>query len=57
MDLRNRFLVAGFMAAMAFGGMGEALAQSASQELTKDSALETIKKRGAMRVWIATFVP
>lgn len=57
MELRNCLLVAGLMAAMVFGGMSEAPAQSAGQELTKDSALETIKKRGAMRVGIATFVP
>ena len=44
-----------FLAVLLLGGA--AMAQSAQQQLSSESVLETIKKRGSLKVGMATFVP
>lgn len=45
------------LALLVLAASNAALAQSAQQQLSSESAIETIKKRGALRVGMATFVP
>ncbi|MQF82519.1 MAG: transporter substrate-binding domain-containing protein [SAR202 cluster bacterium] len=57
MKLRKLFSTVIVSLALICGASFQARAESAGEALTKASVLETIKKRGVMRVGISTFVP
>ncbi len=55
MKLKISFVALAVAAILALPG--NAMAQSAQQSLSSESVIETIKKRGVMRVGMSTFVP
>ena len=57
MNITRRFMGAALALAVAAGGALPALAQSASQELSSESVIETIKKRGVLKIGLSLFKP
>ena len=57
MKTLNSLVTAAFAAGMTLALSGPAAADSTRQALSAESALETIKKRGELRVGLSTFVP
>lgn len=57
MNITRRFLGAALAVALATGGAMPALAQSATQALTSESVIETIKKRGVIKIGLSLFKP
>jgi polar amino acid transport system substrate-binding protein len=53
----SRTVAAGFIALVTVFSSSVALAQSSQQQLASESAIEIIKKRGALKVGMSTFVP
>ena len=57
MRLTDAGLKLGMVAALGMAVATGAAAQSAQQQLSSESVIETIKKRGALKVGMSTFVP
>ena len=53
----ERFLVAVLAAAVTAGAVPPVQAQSARQELSAESVIETIKRRGAIKIGLSLFMP
>lgn len=57
MNIQRRLLAASAAIALSLSLSAPALAQKASQGLSKDSVIETIKKRGAIKIGLSIFKP
>lgn len=57
MNITRRFMGAALALAVAAGGALPALAQSSSQQLSSESVIETIKKRGVLKIGLSIFKP
>ena len=57
MRLTEAGLKLGMAAALGLAVATGAAAQSAQQQLASESVIETIKKRGALKVGMSTFIP
>ena len=57
MKITRRFMGAALALAVATGGAVPALAQSATQALSGESVIETIKKRGVIKIGLSLFKP
>lgn len=57
MNITRRFLGAILALAVATGAVVPAMAQSATQALSSESVIETIKERGVIKIGLSLFVP
>ncbi|MCG6904291.1 MAG: transporter substrate-binding domain-containing protein, partial [Rhodobacter sp.] len=57
MNITRRFIGAALALGVATGAALPALAQSATQALSSESVIETIKKRGALKIGLSLFKP
>jgi len=57
MNISRRFLGAALALAVGAGAVAPAMAQSATQALSSESVIETIKERGVIKIGLSLFVP
>ncbi|MGI9395253.1 MAG: transporter substrate-binding domain-containing protein [Boseongicola sp.] len=57
MNITRRFLGAALALAVTTGAAAPALAQNATQALSSESVIETIKERGVIKIGLSLFVP
>lgn len=57
MSISRRFLGAALALAVSAGAVAPAMAQSATQSLSSESVIETIKERGVIKIGLSLFVP
>ena len=57
MNITRRFLSFALALAVSTSAVAPALAQSATQALSNESVIETIKKRGVIKIGLSLFVP
>ena len=57
MNITRRFLGAALALAVTAGATAPAIAQSATQALSSESVIETIKERGVIKIGLSLFVP
>lgn len=57
MSISRRFLGAAIALAVSAGAVAPAMAQSATQSLSSESVIETIKERGVIKIGLSLFVP